>query len=153
MNSDGHCLLERSTSCQDLNVNNEDVTRTTCTTRILFLGLDTWSCDGRANTHGIGGVASGVGLLYLLSDTLLASLIKVREICRCQTLLFGILQGLLLVVLAHSLNSLRGILCHSWVRPVWEFHNVVAINVLRPRVWPATAKAVDCPTSSLTYSS
>ena len=41
-----HNLLERATSCQDLHVNYEDVTRTMRPRGITFFRLYTQGCDG-----------------------------------------------------------------------------------------------------------
>ena len=63
--ADRHILLERYTSCQELNVNNEDVTCTTCPSGISYFGLYTSGCDRRSNAHSISGLTISIGI-YLL---------------------------------------------------------------------------------------
>ena len=100
----------------------------------------------------MSGLTISIGL-YLLTNALLRSLIKVKEVCRCQILLLGILQILLLAIIAKSLKSFCGIFSQSWVQPVRAFHNVLAINEFRLRVQTATAKEIDIATLSATTSS
>ena len=103
MNSNPHSLLERATSCQDLYVNNEDVTGATCPLGISFFRLYTRGCDRRSNAHSISGFTISVGLLYLVSDTLLRSLVKVIEVCGCQIFLLGYFGAVLPVCVTRVL--------------------------------------------------
>jgi hypothetical protein len=80
----------------------------------------------------------GHGRKHLLSDPLPALLIKVGQICSPEVLPLGILDMVLLMVLAHPLNLFSCILSNPGVVTVWANDDMAFVGAVF-QVWVGSA--------------